>query len=246
MSAPAIARGRIFAMSAEEIRKNVAEVRERIAEAARKAGRRAEEITLIAVSKTHPAEAIREAFAAGIRHFGENRVQEWEGKRGEVEDLPGQWHLIGHLQSNKAARAAKIFHSVDSVDDFALAQRLDRARGEVAGAGRLRVLMEIRIAPEETKSGVEKEKLPELAEKVGELGRLELAGLMCIPPFLDVESVRPYFAEVRELKGKLEARLGKKLPVLSMGMSHDFAVAIEEGATEVRVGTALFGERETK
>jgi len=234
-------------MSAEEIRKNVAEVRERIANAARKAGRRAEEITLIAVSKTHPAEVIREAFEAGIRHFGENRVQEWEGKRSGVEDLPGQWHLIGHLQSNKATRAAKVFHSVDSVDDFALAQRLDRARGEMAGAEKLRVLIEVRIAKEETKSGVEKDLLRELAEKIGKLGRLELAGLMCIPPFLqDVESVRPHFADLRELKAKLETSLGRKLPVLSMGMSHDFAVAIEEGATEVRVGTALFGERETK
>jgi len=232
-------------MSAEGIRKNVAEVRERIADAARKAGRRAEEITLIAVSKMHPAEAIREAFTAGIRHFGENRVQEWEGKRGGVEDLPGQWHLIGHLQSNKASRAAKIFHSVDSVDDYALAQRLDRARGETAEAEKLRVLIEVRVAAEETKSGVERDLLPELAEMIGGLGRLELAGLMCIPPFLeDAENVRPYFAELRELKAKLETRLGKKLPVLSMGMSHDFAAAIEEGATEVRVGTALFGARE--
>jgi PLP dependent protein len=232
-------------MSAEEIRKNVAEVRERILDAAQKAGRRAEEITLIAVSKTHPVAAIREAFAAGIRDFGENRVQEWEGKRGGVEDLPGQWHLIGHLQSNKASRAAKIFHSVDSVDDYALAQRLDRARAETAGAENLRVLIEVRVAAEETKSGVERNLLPELAEKIGELGRLELAGLMCIPPFLeDAANVRPYFAELRELKEKLETRLGKKLPVLSMGMSHDFAVAIEEGATDVRVGTALFGARE--
>jgi pyridoxal phosphate enzyme (YggS family) len=232
-------------MSAEEIRKNVAEVRERIEAAARKAGRRGEEITLIAVSKTHPAKAIREAFEAGVRHFGENRVQEWEGKRGGVTDLPGQWHLIGHLQSNKAARAAKIFHSVDSLDDFALAQRLDRARTEAAGAGKLRVLIEVRVAAEETKSGVEKEQLPELAERVGELEHLELAGLMCIPPFLeDAEKVRPYFAELRGLTEQLESRLGRKLPVLSMGMSHDFESAIEVGATEVRIGTALFGVRE--
>jgi len=232
-------------MSAEKFRTNVAEVCERIADAARKAGRRPEEITLIAVSKTHPVEAIREAFLAGIRHFGANRVQEWEGKRGRVEDLPGQWHLIGHLQSNKASRAAKIFHAVDSVDDYALAQRLDRARRETAWAEKLRVLIEVRVAAEETKSGVERDLLPELAEKIGELGRLELAGLMCIPPYLvDAESVRPYFAELRELNAKLETRLAKKLPVLSMGMSHDFSVAIEEGATEVRVGTALFGTRE--
>jgi PLP dependent protein len=234
-------------MGAEAIQKNVRELRERIAAAAAKAGRRAEEITLIGVSKTHSAEAIREAFAAGLRHFGENRVQEWEGKRAGVEDLPGHWHLIGHLQSNKAARAAKMFHSVDSVDDFALAQRLDRARAEVPGQGTLRVLIEVRVAAEETKSGVEKEQLPELAEKICGLAQLELAGVMCIPPFLeDIEKVRPYFAQLRGLKERLETNLGRKLPVLSMGMSQDFEVAIAEGATEVRVGTALFGARETR
>jgi pyridoxal phosphate enzyme (YggS family) len=234
-------------MGAEAIQDNVREMQERIAAAAAKAGRRAEEITLIAVSKTHPAEAIREAFAAGLRHFGENRVQEWEGKRAGVEDLPGHWHLIGHLQSNKAARAAKTFHSVDSVDDFALAQRLDRARAEVPGQGTLRVLIEVRVAAEDTKSGVEEEQLPELAEKICGLAQLELAGLMCIPPFLeDIEKVRPYFAQLRGLKERLETGLGRKLPALSMGMSQDFEAAIAEGATEVRVGTALFGARETR
>jgi len=234
-------------MSSEGIRKNVTEIRERIAASAAKAGRPAEEITLMGVSKTHPCEAIREAFEAGVRHFGENRVQEWEGKRGGVEDLPGNWHLIGHLQSNKATRAAKMFHSVDSVDDFTLAQRLDRARAEVQEQGKLRVLIEVKVAAEETKSGVEKEQLPEFAEKILTLQRLELAGLMCIPPLLeDVEKVRPYFAELRKLNEQLAVHLGRKLPVLSMGMSHDFEVAIEEGATEVRVGTALFGVRETR
>jgi pyridoxal phosphate enzyme (YggS family) len=234
-------------MSAEEIQRNVREIQERIAAAAAKAGRRAEEMTLIAVSKTHSAEAIREAFEAGVQHFGENRVQEWEGKRGGVVDLQACWHLVGHLQSNKAARAAKMFHSVDSVDDFALAQRLDRARADMQGEGKLRVLIEVRVAAEETKSGVEKEQLPELAERICGLGQLELAGLMCIPPFLeDTEKVRPYFVRLRELREQLETRLVRKLPVLSMGMSHDFEAAIEEGATEVRVGTALFGARETR
>jgi len=234
-------------MGEATIRENLAGIRERMEASARKVGRRAEEISLIGVSKTHPAEAIREAFEAGVVHFGENRVQEWEGKRGGVADLAGRWHLIGHLQSNKAARAAKLFHSVDSVDDFALAQRLARAREEASGEAKLRVLIEVRIAPEETKSGVEREQLPELAENICGLGELELAGLMCIPPFLgDPEKVRPYFAELRELKVQLETRLGRKLPVLSMGMSNDFEAAIEEGATEIRVGTALFGIRETK
>ena len=233
-------------MSRETVRHNVARVRERMAAAAGRAGRRVEDITLLGVSKTHPAEAIREAFAAGVRHFGENRVQEWEGKRGGTEDLAGYRHLIGHLQSNKAARAAKAFDAVDSVDDFALAQRLDRARAEISDERKLRVLIEVRVAAEETKSGVEKERLPELAEKLLTLERLDLAGLMCIPPFLEnAEKVRPYFAELREMKEQLEGRLGRTFPVVSMGMSHDFEVAIEEGATEVRIGTALFGVRET-
>ena len=201
---------------------------------------------MIGVSKTHPAEAIREAYEAGLRHFGENRVQEWEGKHGGIQDLNATWHLIGHLQSNKAARAAKLFHCVDSVDDFALAQRLDRARSESGGTERMRVLIEVHIAKEETKSGAAIEELPALAEKIVALPKLEFAGLMCIPPFVEnAEEARPYFKRLRELRDGLAKRLGRALPVLSMGMSHDFEVAIEEGATEVRVGTALFGTRGT-
>src|SRR2546428_4631940 len=183
------------------IRENLVRLQERIARAAHRGGRREEEITLIGVSKTHPAEVIREAYEAGLRHFGENRVQEWEGKRGGTEALAATWHLIGHLQSNKAARAARLFHSVDSVDDFALAQKLDRARAEAGIAGKLRVLIEVRVAQEETKSGAEIETLPALAEKVAGLPQLELAGLMCIPPFLEeAEKVRPYFRRLRELR----------------------------------------------
>jgi len=234
-------------MTTDSVRENLLRVQERIAASALRAGRRAEEITLIGVSKTHPAAAIRAAYEAGVRHFGENRVQEWEGKRGELEDLQADWHLIGHLQSNKAGRAAKIFRSVDSVDDLALAQRLDRAIGELGTAERLRVLIEVRVAPEESKSGVEITALSELAEKVAALTHLEMAGLMCIPPFLeDLKKVRPYFRKLRELREEMSKRLGRALPALSMGMSHDFEVAIEEGATEVRVGTALFGVRVAK
>jgi pyridoxal phosphate enzyme (YggS family) len=229
------------------IHENLLHVRQRIVAAARRAGRSPDEITLIAVSKTHPADAIREAYLAGVRHFGENRVQEWETKRGPVKDLPATWHLVGHLQSNKASRAAGLFGSVDSVDGSALAQRLDRARNEIAGSGKLRVLVEIRIEREAAKSGVEIAGLSELAEKISELPRLELAGLMCIPPlFENVEKVRPYFRRLWELRDDLQTRLGRALPVLSMGMSHDFEVAIEEGATEIRVGTALFGTRAVK
>jgi pyridoxal phosphate enzyme (YggS family) len=231
-------------MTESNLQERIAAVRERIAGAAKRAGRRSDEIMLIAVSKTYPANAICAAFELGISHFGENRVQEWEGKRAPLENLSAEWHLIGHLQSNKAVKAARLFHSVDSVDDFSLAQRLDRARADLAEKRKLRVLIEVRIAPEETKSGIERHGLAALAEQVSSLDHLDLQGLMCIPPFLEnPEKVRPYFSELRTLKDDLEHKLGKILPVLSMGMSHDFEVAIEEGATEVRVGTAVFGTR---
>jgi pyridoxal phosphate enzyme (YggS family) len=231
----------------EPIQTNLLAVQERIAEAARKAGRRSEEITLIGVSKTQPAEAICAAYEAGIRHFGENRVQEWEGKRGALGDLQATWHLVGHLQSNKAARAAGLFHSVDSLDDFGLAQRLDRARAEQPGSQKLRVLVEVRVEEEESKSGAKVHEAGVLAAKITALSRLEVAGLMCIPPFLeDAENVRPYFRRLRDLRDSLARELGRELPALSMGMSHDFEVAIEEGATEIRVGTAIFGSRPTK
>ena len=232
-------------MTQTSVRENLLRIQERIAQAANRAGRGEEEITLIGVSKTQPASAIREAYEAGVRHFGENRVQEWEGKRGGTDGLAATWHLIGHLQGNKAARAAKLFHSIDSVDDLAIAQRLDRARAEAGITGKLRVLIEVRVAPEETKSGVEIDELPKLAESFGDLPRVELAGLMCIPPFLEkAEQVRPYFKRLRELRDELAGKFGIALPVLSMGMSHDFELAIEVGATEVRVGTALFGTRD--
>jgi len=226
------------------IRENLERVREQLAEAARRAGRQPEEIRLIGVSKTHPAEAVREAYEAGLRHFGENRVQEWEGKLPRLTDLQGTWHLIGHLQSNKAARAAKAFHSVDSVDDWSLAQRLDRAQGEKKSGEKLRVLLEVHMGGEESKSGVNEEELPALAERIVMCERLDMAGLMCIPPFQEnPEEARPFFAALRGHRDSLEKRLGRKLPVLSMGMSHDFAAAIQEGATEIRVGTAIFGAR---
>ena len=231
-------------MARESIRENLEKVRAGMDAAARRAGRKAEEVTLVGVSKTHPAEAIVAAFNAGIRHFGENRVQEWEGKRIALADLPAQWHLVGHLQSNKAARGARLFHSIDSVDDSALAERLNRTREEAKAAEKLRVLIEVRVAPEEAKSGVETAELPRLAERVAGLGHLDFAGLMCIPPYLEnAAEVRPFFRRLRELRDELEKHLGRPLPVLSMGMSHDFEAAIEEGATEVRIGTALFGLR---
>ena len=226
------------------IRENLQQVRQKIELAARRASRKPEEILLIGVSKTHPADTIREAYDAGLRHFGENRVQEWEGKLGALADLSARWHLIGHLQSNKAARAAKVFHSIDSVDDWSLAQRLDRAQAEKNSGEKLRVLIEVHMGGEETKSGVSEADLPELAERVMTLPHLEFAGLMCIPPFREnPEEVRPFFEALRKLKDQLESRIGRPLPTLSMGMSHDFEPAILEGSTEVRIGTAIFGSR---
>lgn len=234
-------------MSSGRIAENLRRIQERMARAAARAGRRENEITMVGVSKMFPAEAIREAIAAGVRHFGENRVQEWEAKRDAVQYSAAVWHLVGHLQKNKAAHAAGIFDCVDSVHDFALAQRLDRARAEIPGAKPLRVLIEVRLAPEETKSGVEPGDAPGLAEKILALPQLDLAGLMCIPPLGEnAEESRRYFARLRELRNALTRRLGRGLPVLSMGMSHDFEVAIEEGASEVRIGTALFGARPAK
>jgi len=226
------------------IAENLQRVREQISDAARQAGRTPEEILLIGVSKTHPAEVVRAAYTAGLRHFGENRVQEWEGKLPALTDLQGTWHLIGHLQSNKAARAAKTFHSIDSVDDWALAQRLDRAQAEKQNGEKLRLLIEVHLGGEESKSGVSETDLPGLAERVAGCEHLQLVGLMCIPPFRErEEEVRPFFAALRKLRDALEPRLGRKLPTLSMGMSHDFVAAIAEGATEIRVGTAIFGAR---
>jgi len=235
---------------------NTAGIQDRIARAAARAGRRADNVTLVAISKTFPAASIRAAWEAGVRHFGENRVQEWEAKRGDVIDLEATWHLVGHLQSNKSRRAARLVHSVDSVDSLELARRLDAAMNEESSAGgrRLRVLLEVRLAPEESKSGVEPSELEALARGVLLLPRLHLGGLMCIPPPVDdPEEVRPIFRRARELRDSLRAALAGSagaaangeliLSALSMGMSHDFEVATEEGATEVRIGSAIFGAR---
>jgi pyridoxal phosphate enzyme (YggS family) len=229
------------------IPENIAAVRERVAEAARRAGRRPDEIALMAVSKTHPPERIREAYAAGLRLFGENRVQEFAGKAGVLVDLPGaEWHMIGHLQTNKTGKAIELFHAVDSVDSVKLAEKLD-ADARAVGK-KLSVLIEINVGGEAAKSGVapDSRELEELLLATPRLEALEFRGLMTVPPFTDdPNAARPYFHELRELRNAIAAR---KLPAidmdgLSMGMSHDFEVAIEEGSTCVRVGTAIFGER---
>jgi PLP dependent protein len=225
------------------IAERVAAVRERIARAAERASRQPDEVTLVAVSKTHPPEAVRAAYAAGLRDFGENRVQEAEPKIAATADLAGaRWHLVGHLQSNKARRAMALFGLVQSIDSLEIAERLARA-GEDAGR-EVRGLVEVDLAGEATKYGLpEAELLPALRRLRGGAG-LRLEGLMVLPPLLDdLEAVRPFFRRLRALRDRA---LGEGLLAageLSMGMSHDFEAAVEEGATLVRVGTAIFGER---
>ena len=223
----------------------IAAVRERIARAAARAGRPAESITLIAVSKTQPADAVREAFAAGLRHFGENKVQEAEGKVAALAGLHAEglrWHMIGHVQSNKGRRAAELFDAVDSVDDPTLARRLER--GAEHSGRHLSVLVQVDLGNEETKFGVDEEHLFPLLEQVRGYKAVRVEGLMAIPPFAeDPEKSRPFFRRLRELLKQARARDLVRGRELSMGMSHDLEVAVEEGATQVRVGTAIFGER---
>ena len=191
---------------------------------------------LVAVTKTQPPERIREAYEAGQRYFGENRVQEFEAKRPQLELAGARWHLVGHLQSNKARRAAQLFDVVETVDSVRLARRLHDAAAELGR--RLPVLLEVKLSPEPTKAGCPEAEVEALAREVAALPQLELRGLMTMPPYTEnSEGARPYFQRLRQWA----ARLG--LAELSMGMTHDFEVAIEEGATIVRVGTAIFGER---
>ena len=226
---------------------NVALVRERIAQAAARVGRSPDSVTLMAVSKTVEPERILRAAEAGIRIFGENRVQEFAEKFPDPVDREGgEWHLIGHLQTNKAGKAAEIFDAVDSLDSLRLAEKLDRAAASCAKT--LPVLIEINLGGEESKSGVplDSPELESLLRGMEKFERLQVRGLMALPPFAqNPEATRPYFRLLRDLRDSIAAR---KLPriemdVLSMGMSHDFEVAIEESSTCVRVGTAIFGER---
>jgi len=225
---------------------NIAVVRSRIEAACSRAGRDPSEVTLISVSKTHPADIIREAQAAGISVFGENKVQEAESKITELGRDGIEWHLIGHLQSNKARKAVQLFDFVDSVDSVELAQRLDRICEEV-GREQLPVLVQVDLAGEETKAGIPEFELGELVEVLRSSKHLKFEGLMVLPPFFDdPEATRPYFKRLREIRDRLAAigAFSNGHGDLSMGMKNDFEVAIEEGATIVRVGTAIFGERE--
>ena len=227
------------------IAERVAAVRERIARAAERAGRRPAEVTLVAVSKTFPPEAVREAFATGLRDFGENKVQEAEEKARALADLRAQglvWHLVGHLQKNKARRAVAVFDRVQSVDDAELGERLEHAAAEQRKL--LPVLVQVDLAGEQTKFGLDEAHLDPVLEALRGLKSVRVEGLMTLPPYdPDPERVRPYFRRLRELRDRALARSELEGAELSMGMSHDLEVAVEEGATIVRVGTAIFGER---
>jgi len=224
----------------------VAAVRERIARAAERASRPPGDVTLVAVSKTHPPEAVRAAFAAGVRDFGENRVQEAEPKMAATAELgPGglRWHLVGHLQSNKALKAAALFSVIQSVDSLGLADRLARAGSETGRP--VRALVQVDLAGEETKFGLPERELLPVLEQLRPKDGLRVEGLMVLPPFLeDPEKVRPFFRRLRALADRASAAGLLEGRELSMGMSHDFEAAVEEGATIVRVGTAIFGERQ--
>ena len=218
------------------IQENLTRVEERIASACLRAGRRREEITLVAVSKVFPAAALIEAYDAGLRDFGENYVQEFEGKHPEVRHLAGaRFHLIGHLQSNKSRKAGEIFHVIQTVDSAKLARRLNEV-----GAP-LDVMIEVKLSDEAAKYGCAPAEVAAVIEGIRTCPNLRLLGLMTMPPWSDYgEQSRPIFRRLRELAA------GHGLTALSMGMSHDFEIAIEEGATHIRVGTALFGKRVRK
>jgi pyridoxal phosphate enzyme (YggS family) len=232
------------------VAENVSSVQARIAAAARRSGRNPAGITLMAVSKTQSVERMREAYAVGLRIFGENRVQEFAGKLASLQDLPdAEFHMIGHLQGNKAARAAELFGALDSVDSLKLADKLDAAAR--AAGKKLDVLIEINVGGESAKSGIASDSpvLEELLIAAPRFDALVFRGLMTVPPFSDdPEGARPHFRELRKLRDAIAIRNLPKVNMhrLSMGMSHDFEVAIEEGSTCVRVGTAIFGPRRVR
>jgi PLP dependent protein len=222
---------------------NLTHLHQQIVDACRRANRSEDEVALMAVSKVHPVGAILEAYAAGHRLFGENRVQEFQEKSPHLAALTdAQFHLIGPLQSNKTTRAAELFHSIDAVDSLKIAQRLNAAA--TALKKKLPILIEVKLSHEESKHGVAPDELPTLLAAITELHAIEAVGLMTVPPWsLDPEPARSYFRELRRLRDESQ-KLHPKLTQLSMGMSNDFTVAIEEGSTCVRVGTAIFGKRQ--
>jgi hypothetical protein len=224
---------------------NLAHLHQQITEACRRSNRSSNEVALMAVSKMHPVDMIAEAYAAGQRLFGENRVQEFQEKSPHVKDLrDAKFHLIGPLQSNKTAKAAELFDAIDAVDSLKIAQRLNTAAAALGK--KLPLLVEVKLSHEESKHGLSPMELPELLAAMNELESIETVGLMTVPPWSeDAEVARPYFRELRKLRDESAARF-PRVTQLSMGMSNDFTVAIEEGSTCIRVGTAIFGRRVPK
>ena len=221
-------------------------VRDEISRVAEKSGRSPQEITLVVVSKTHPPEAVLAAIGAGAGVFGENRVQEAEPKISVVGRSAAEWHLIGHLQSNKARKAVSLFDVIESIDSLELAERVERICSEEEKSSQ-RALIQVKLGDESTKAGANVDELHRIAAASSQFSHLRIEGLMAIPPYADdPEDVRPYFRRLRQLRDNLRelGAFGDSFGALSMGMSHDFGVAIEEGATIIRVGTAIFGERE--
>ncbi len=229
----------------DELRQRLERVHERIAETALRVNRRQDDVTLVAVSKTHTAEIIQQAIAAGVTDLGENRVQEADAKIPAVGRQAARWHLIGHLQSNKARRAVELFDVIHSLDSVKLARRLDRVCGEI-NREVLPVLIQVDLGKETTKTGAAEGEVGKIIEAIAQLPTLRLTGLMTLPPYFDdPENGRPFFRRLRELLDGLRAQgaFGDQNGELSMGMTHDYQVAIEEGATIVRIGTAIFGTR---
>ena len=238
----------------QRLSENIKMIYRRMSHAAMRAGREPQDVRLIAVSKTVPAEAVVKALEIGLRDFGENRVQEFRAKLDVIRTIVGgasegralkgyrpRWHLIGHLQKNKAKTAVELFDMIHSVDSAELAEALNKAAENIGKTQK--ILIQVKLSDEDTKYGIKQDNVIDLLDVVRTMGHLRVEGLMTIPPFWeDPEKVRPYFRELREVRDRAEA-MGVRLPELSMGMSHDFEVAIEEGATMVRVGTAIFGER---
>jgi PLP dependent protein len=224
------------------IAENLAHLHEQITQACRRANRPESDVALMAVSKVHPVEMILEACAAGQRLFGENRVQEFQEKSPHVKDLAGaQFHLIGPLQSNKTAKAAELFDAIDAVDSLKIAQRLNTAASALGK--KLPVLIEVKLSHEESKHGLAPKELAALLASMNDLESITAVGLMTVPPWSEApEAARPYFRELRRLRDQSVVRF-PRITQLSMGMSNDFTVAIEEGSTCVRVGTAVFGRR---
>jgi pyridoxal phosphate enzyme (YggS family) len=229
----------------EELKRNLERVKENIEKACQRAGRGSNCVKLLGATKTKPPEVLRWAYELGLRVFGENRVQEFLQKWEALRDLDIEWHFIGRLQSNKVKYIIDKVVLIHSVDRPSLVDELQK-RATKKGIDKVNVLLEVNVGGEETKGGIEPEKAPELLEYIlKNAPNLEVVGLMTIPPYREnPEDVRPYFRELRELRNRLEEQFGLKLPELSMGMSHDYEVAIEEGATIVRIGSAIFGERQ--